>query len=70
MSMAFKNGNKESLSNLYKNRKKLVRKIKDLEDDIKKEVDDSTIDQLTKRLKEYQERFLEIDERIDDLIPD
>lgn len=68
--MAFKNGNKESLSNLYKNRKKLVRKIKDLEDDIKKEVDDSTIDQLTKRLKEYQERFLEIDERIDDLIPD
>lgn len=70
MSMAFKNGNKESLSNLYKNRKKLVRKIKDLEDEIKKEVDDSTIDQLTKRLKEYQERFLEIDERIDDLIPD
>lgn len=70
MSMAFKNGNKESLSNLYKNRKKLVRKIKDLEDEIKKEVDGSTIDQLTKRLKEYQERFLEIDERIDDLIPD
>lgn len=68
--MAFKNGNKESLSNLYKNRKKLVRKIKDLEDDIKKEVDGSTVDQLTKRLKEYQERFLEIDERIDDLIPD
>lgn len=71
--MSFKKNAKENLSSLYKDQRKISKKIKDIEEDIadgKFSESESKMKNAVDQLKDLKNRYLEIEEKIDNLIPE